>query len=103
LIYFIIIGVIVSALLWRRVFQMANETELECARIRFNALKIQTNMHSTYREEKEMLRRRFPYIVNGRFEDGTEVTEERMSAILADASSSVRAIRNRAALALWGR
>jgi hypothetical protein len=43
----------------------------------------------TYAEEKAELRLRFPYIVNGKFEDGSEVTQERIAAILNDCRMSL--------------
>lgn len=51
---------------------------------------------STYREEKDSLRKRFPYIINGKFEDGTPVTQERINSILQDAGHSIAQIRDRA-------
>ena len=91
---FIVIGFVMAGLLWRRVFQEMKESDAECARIRLNALKIKSAM--TYREQKEMLKRRFPYIVDGRFEDGTKAMKERMNDILADAAQSLYGIREMA-------
>lgn len=92
----IFILAVAATILWYKVFQTAKETDLECARIRFNALKMDEEMKGAYKREKDILRKRFPYIVNGKFEDGTEVTKERMDAILSDASQSIGDIRDMA-------
>jgi hypothetical protein len=52
MIFFIVIGTIMAGLLWRKVFQMARETDLECARIRFNALRVQAAIDGSLGGEK---------------------------------------------------
>ena len=86
---------VAAAILWCTVIHMAEETGSELDRIRFKALKMESMM-GAYRREKDSLRKRFPYIVNGKFEDGTEATKDRMDAILSDAYQSIGAIRDMA-------
>ena len=51
----------------------------------------------TYKELKEDLNKRFPYIrSDGKFQDGSEVTCQRINQILSDAQKSIIEIREEA-------